>query len=177
MVALEHKRRLVLGRDTGCDIVLDDRRVSRRHCEVRWEGDHATITDLGSNNGTYLGDVKLIPHQPERFRPGTGIRVPPYTIRLETVAPAPQPVAAATRHHHVQHTFHVVTLLRTCPTGVVSRIVILFDLCLLTCYKSNKIEPAGKKVYVFIVTTGIEERKGEIIFCEKLTTNSAVFRS
>jgi hypothetical protein len=95
VVALEHKRRLVLGRDTGCDIVLNDRRVSRRHCEVRWEGDHATVTDLGSNNGTYLGDVKLIPHQPEHFRAGTGIRVPPYTIRLEMVAPSPQPVAAA----------------------------------------------------------------------------------
>jgi hypothetical protein len=95
VVALEHKKRLIIGRDSESDIVLDDRRVSRRHCEIRWEGDHATVTDLGSNNGTYLGDVKLIPHQPERFRPGTGIRVPPYTIRLEAVVPAPQPVAPA----------------------------------------------------------------------------------
>lgn len=98
VVPLEVNRRFVMGRDSRCDIVLDDRRVSRRHCEIRWEANQAIISDLGSNNGTYLGRIKLIPHQPETLRPGTAVRIPPFTIRLEAVAaaaPAPKPARAA----------------------------------------------------------------------------------
>jgi hypothetical protein len=42
---------LVLGRSRECDIVLDDPNVSRRHAEVRRDGDRWTIVDLGSTNG------------------------------------------------------------------------------------------------------------------------------
>ena len=46
----------VLGR-TGQDVVvLDSPTVSRHHAVVRVSGDRATIEDLGSKNGTWLGD-------------------------------------------------------------------------------------------------------------------------
>src|SRR5262249_50750375 len=46
------RRELVLGRDPGCDWVLDDSRVSREHARVsESEGEHL-VEDLGSRNGT-----------------------------------------------------------------------------------------------------------------------------
>ena len=46
------RRELVLGRDPGCDWVLDDARVSREHARIAAdEGEH-WLEDLGSRNGT-----------------------------------------------------------------------------------------------------------------------------
>jgi DNA-binding winged helix-turn-helix (wHTH) protein len=46
----------VLGRDEGVTVRIDAPGVSRRHACIRVEGDRATIEDLGSKNGTFLGD-------------------------------------------------------------------------------------------------------------------------
>jgi Protein of unknown function (DUF3662)/FHA domain len=44
----------VLGRSRGCDIVLEDPGISRRHAEIRPAEDGWMIRDLGSTNGVYL---------------------------------------------------------------------------------------------------------------------------
>jgi pSer/pThr/pTyr-binding forkhead associated (FHA) protein len=44
----------VIGRDRGCDVVLDDVTVSRRHAELRFGDGLVTLEDLGSLNGTYV---------------------------------------------------------------------------------------------------------------------------
>jgi pSer/pThr/pTyr-binding forkhead associated (FHA) protein len=41
----------VLGRSRQCDVVINDPNVSRRHAEVRREGDSYVLVDLGSTNG------------------------------------------------------------------------------------------------------------------------------
>lgn len=41
----------VIGRSRQCDIVIGDPNVSRRHCEVRREGDDHVLIDLDSTNG------------------------------------------------------------------------------------------------------------------------------
>ncbi|MBO4365362.1 MAG: FHA domain-containing protein [Eggerthellaceae bacterium] len=47
--------RLILGRSSGSDVVLDDINASRTHAELRLEPQGAwSITDLGSMNGTYV---------------------------------------------------------------------------------------------------------------------------
>ena len=46
----------VLGRDEGVTVRIDAPGVSRRHACIRVDGDRATIEDLGSKNGTFLGD-------------------------------------------------------------------------------------------------------------------------
>ena len=46
----------VLGRDEGVTVRIDAPGVSRRHACIRVEGERATIEDLGSKNGTYVGD-------------------------------------------------------------------------------------------------------------------------
>lgn len=43
---------LVLGRGTAPDVDLVDNSISRRHAEIRYDGEDATVTDLGSTNGT-----------------------------------------------------------------------------------------------------------------------------
>lgn len=43
-----------LGRSRDCDIVLEDSGISRRHAEVRPDGDGWTVEDLGSTNGVLV---------------------------------------------------------------------------------------------------------------------------
>lgn len=45
---------VIIGRDPGCGIVLDDITVSRRHAELRRDGNLVTLEDLGSLNGTFV---------------------------------------------------------------------------------------------------------------------------
>jgi len=51
-----NKRRYVLGRDSSCDVVVDDEYVSRYHCELLYdELENAwKIHDSGSFNGTLI---------------------------------------------------------------------------------------------------------------------------
>lgn len=46
----------VLGRDEDVTVRIDAPGVSRRHACIRVVGSDATIEDLGSKNGTYVGD-------------------------------------------------------------------------------------------------------------------------
>ena len=49
------KPRVVIGRE-GVDIVLDDPEISRQHAAIEVSDDRVTVVDLGSSNGTLLGD-------------------------------------------------------------------------------------------------------------------------
>lgn len=66
----------IIGRDDDVDIVLDDSGVSRRHSEVRVtnDGPHlvATLSDLGSTNGTFLNGDRV---HSERLQDGDRITV------------------------------------------------------------------------------------------------------
>lgn len=54
------RRSLTIGRNADCDIVLDDRQVSRVHARITWCGDHYAIEDLGSKNGTHLNGREVV---------------------------------------------------------------------------------------------------------------------
>ncbi|MGW6689022.1 FHA domain-containing protein [Streptomyces sp. NPDC054961] len=51
--ALSPRRTYHLGRDPLCEICLDDARVSWHHAVLRPDGDHWTLEDEGSTNGTW----------------------------------------------------------------------------------------------------------------------------
>lgn len=62
---------LILGRTGGApaDNILDltelnalAHGVSRRHCALQRRGDYLSVIDLGSANGTFLNDQKLMPY-------------------------------------------------------------------------------------------------------------------
>jgi pSer/pThr/pTyr-binding forkhead associated (FHA) protein len=47
-----------IGRE-GCDVLLPDPEVSRRHAVLRAVGDDPAIEDLQSTNGTFVNDVRI----------------------------------------------------------------------------------------------------------------------
>jgi len=49
----------VLGRDQGRGGSITDASVSRRHARITLSGEIATLEDLGSKNGTFVGEKKL----------------------------------------------------------------------------------------------------------------------
>jgi hypothetical protein len=48
-----------LGRHEGCQVVLLDREVSRKHAQIRQDGIHFVLVDMGSTNGTLVNGVRI----------------------------------------------------------------------------------------------------------------------
>ena len=48
------KDKTVIGRGSGCDIVIDDPGISRKHLEIDITDNGVIARDLGSTNGTYV---------------------------------------------------------------------------------------------------------------------------
>jgi len=70
--ALEPGETLV-GRDPGAGLYIDDPSVSRRHARIYVTEDSATLEDLGSKNGTHLGDRRI--EAPVPLNDGARIRI------------------------------------------------------------------------------------------------------
>jgi hypothetical protein len=72
----EEQTEIILGRranDTVGDLInigAYDEFVSRRHAKVIKDENGYSIMDLGSSNGTWLEDKRLIRHRPYSFRSG-----------------------------------------------------------------------------------------------------------
>jgi signal transduction histidine kinase/pSer/pThr/pTyr-binding forkhead associated (FHA) protein len=52
-----------LGRDSSNFIQVHDTEVSRRHAEIRRDGEHFTVVDLASSNGTFVNGERVEHHQ------------------------------------------------------------------------------------------------------------------
>jgi hypothetical protein len=50
---------IVVGRDDGADVLIDNPSVSRRHAEIRLGDEGWVVEDLGSSNGTFLKGQKI----------------------------------------------------------------------------------------------------------------------
>lgn len=51
---------LLFGRHPECDIQIDSRKISRRHCCVAQVGDYLVVRDLGSTNGIRINGVRVL---------------------------------------------------------------------------------------------------------------------
>lgn len=72
VIAIE-KKLSTIGR-SGCDVVLDDPELSRRHAKIRIHGADATLEDLESTNGTFVGKERITSVEIEnrsKFRVGS----------------------------------------------------------------------------------------------------------
>jgi pSer/pThr/pTyr-binding forkhead associated (FHA) protein len=49
----------VVGRSSGCDLVVRHSSVSRRHAEIKVHGNSVTVVDLHSRNGTYVNNERI----------------------------------------------------------------------------------------------------------------------
>lgn len=53
-------RPVLIGRDPECDLALRDSYASRQHCWIERRGDRWWVRDLGSKNGTWVGDEQVL---------------------------------------------------------------------------------------------------------------------
>lgn len=79
---------LTLGRDATNSIAIADQQISRRHCRFAGGGDQFLVEDLGSSNGTYVNDRKIV--GAFDIHPGDRIRIGGSEFVLE-VADAQRP--------------------------------------------------------------------------------------
>ena len=55
---------MIIGRDSGCDLVFTLQAISRRHARLFFQNGEYFIEDLGSSNGTFVNRQRLsAPHQ------------------------------------------------------------------------------------------------------------------
>lgn len=60
-VPLSREAPVVIGRKQ-CDIVVDDPKVSGRHCQLQWKDNGWWVEDLGSTNGTFIDGKRVTSH-------------------------------------------------------------------------------------------------------------------
>jgi serine/threonine protein kinase len=78
---------LIIGRQSSNDIPLPSEAISRSHLRVAWDGRQVSVTDLGSSNGTWLGDVRLLPQVSQVWEERQMIHLGPFWLRLEGPSP------------------------------------------------------------------------------------------
>lgn len=77
-------REVVVGRAEGADILLgNDTRVSRRHARFNVAGNQLIIIDLGSRNGTYVNDARVLR---ARLKEGDRVRIGACVLEVQVVS-------------------------------------------------------------------------------------------
>jgi pSer/pThr/pTyr-binding forkhead associated (FHA) protein len=71
----------VIGRGENCDLRVPLLSVSRRHCEVRVQGQAIKVRDLASSNGTYVNNSRLTAEAD--LRAGDRLAVGPIVFTLQ----------------------------------------------------------------------------------------------
>jgi two-component system, cell cycle response regulator len=74
------RRTVLLGRAEDCDIPIRDCTTSRKHCRVEHHNDAYQVVDLGSTNGTYVNDARVLESSP--LKDGDYVRVGNHIYRF-----------------------------------------------------------------------------------------------
>lgn len=64
---------MLIGREEGLDISLQDPEASRRHARVSWQAGQYVIEDMGSTNGTFVNGVQIT--TPQILNPGDSVGI------------------------------------------------------------------------------------------------------
>ena len=73
----------LIGRDRDAVVWIDDESVSRRHARISIGKEGATIEDLGSKNGTYVGGKKI--RGGRRLADRDVVKIGPATLTLRVL--------------------------------------------------------------------------------------------
>jgi pSer/pThr/pTyr-binding forkhead associated (FHA) protein len=83
---------LLLGRHPECDVQIESRKISRRHCCIAQVNDYLVVRDLDSTNGIRINGVRVIEG---RLRPGDEVTIGSHRYQVswdEAPNAAPPPV-------------------------------------------------------------------------------------
>ncbi len=72
--------RTLVGRETTCDVVVDDKSVSRKHAFIERRGEGWALVDQGSANGTFVNGQKMAEAE---LRDGDEVRLGMVNFRVE----------------------------------------------------------------------------------------------
>lgn len=78
---------MVFGRASDCDLVIEDRFLSRRHSRLYREGERLLLEDEGSRNGTLLNGRAIT--EPTEVKAGDVIKISGSTISLRSTTAVP----------------------------------------------------------------------------------------
>ena len=70
---------LLLGRHPECDVQIESRKISRRHCCIAQVSDYLVVRDLGSTNGLRINGFRVLEG---RLAPGDELTIGTYRYRV-----------------------------------------------------------------------------------------------
>jgi predicted component of type VI protein secretion system len=74
---------VLIGRHEECDIQLNSRKVSRKHCCIAQVNEYFVIRDLGSTNGVRINGVRVMEGA---IRPGDEVTIGDYRYQIQAEA-------------------------------------------------------------------------------------------
>ncbi len=77
----------VIGRGNEADIHLEDEMISRRHCEISWDGKRVTLRDLDSTNGTFV-DGALLSNRPKAIDSENRLQIGKMVLKIDFKDPS-----------------------------------------------------------------------------------------
>jgi predicted component of type VI protein secretion system len=95
------KEQNVVGRDPGCDIVVTDGSVSRRHARLELRGSEWWVVDQGSANGTYINSVRVAE---QALKNGQELRFGALSYQVDLVEDPEATVATPVLDEHAEAT-------------------------------------------------------------------------
>ena len=83
---------LLFGRTAECDIQINSRKISRRHCCIAQVNDYLVVRDLGSTNGIRINGIRV---SEGRLRSGDEVTIGSHRYRVKWEGPEARAVRAA----------------------------------------------------------------------------------
>lgn len=83
LTPLTGKETWIVGREPSCDIVISDRKASRKQFELTVSSQGCFVRDLGSSNGTSLNGEQLQPDALKPIKSGDVLQIGQLTIHFE----------------------------------------------------------------------------------------------
>ena len=81
---------LAIGREAACALVINHQSISRHHAKITYANGAYILRDLGSRNGTFINETRLLPNRDYPLKPHDHIRIGSlitYQFMLRPVAP------------------------------------------------------------------------------------------
>ncbi len=120
-MALPRRDEIVIGRAAGCDVVIDDDSISRRHAALRA---HRFIRDLGSRNGTTVMGSRLTAGQEAAITVGTVVELGTVTVvvlagqPMRSSKPPERRATAVVRDPTMMHLYGLADVIAASPLAV-----------------------------------------------------------